>query len=422
MSQRWLLPEQIEDLLPPYAWQLENEKFKLLGIFRGYGYELVAPPALEYMESLLTGTGQEADLLTFKVVDQLSGRLMGLRPDMTPQVARIDAHRLDGQGIRRLCYAGTVYHALARGVGQSREPFQIGAELYGYAGIDADLEVQAMMVDALQALAIQDFVVDLGHVGIFRALAEGLPPEIEQALMIALQGKNSPQIEAITEHCPEEQRDALRALPSLCGGLELIDRARSVLPHYPAVLKGLDDLELAASRLTGRVRVGIDLSELRGYDYHTGMVFAVYAHGFPGAVARGGRYDSIGASFGRARPATGFSIDLRDLLSVLPAPQPFKKVWLPRTVAANMSGERLAKELGVLRKAGLIVISELTPPSPEKDTSGSESEAASQGFEMGGIDPDCDFVLLLGPQGLEARPLTDIQDNSININMETVAS
>lgn len=396
MSRRWLLPEQIEDLLPPFAWQLENEKNKLLAVFKGYGYELVAPPALEYMESLLTGTGQAADLITFKVVDQLSGKLMGLRADITPQVARIDAHRLDGQGIRRLCYSGHVYHALAGGVGQSREPFQVGAELYGHAGLEADLEVQSMLVDALQELELKEFVLDLGHVGIFRALAMGLSLEQEQALMNALHAKNMPLIEELTVDCEPTQRDALRALPILCGGIETIERAREILPAHALILKGLDDLELAASRLSTRVAVGIDLSELRGYDYHTGMVFSVYAKGFPGAVARGGRYDSIGAAFGRARPATGFSIDLADLLPILPAPEPIKKVWLPSSVAANLSGERLAKELGVLRKAGLVVMTELSNE---------------------GIDPACDFVLLLGPDGLEARPLGDIQEYS---TMETM--
>ncbi len=426
MSQRWLLPEQIEDLLPPFAWQLENEKNKLLGIFRGYGYELVSPPALEYMDSLLTGTGQAADLITFKVVDQLSGKLMGLRADITPQVARIDAHRLDSQGIRRLCYAGHVYHALAGGVGQSREPFQVGAELYGYAGLDADLEVQAMLVDALQALALQEFVLDLGHVGIFRALAEGLSPEIEQALMSALQGKNSPLIEALTASCDPVQRDALRALPNLCGGLETIERARAILPSHALILRGLEDLELAVSRLSTRASVGIDLSELRGYDYHTGMVFSVYAKGFPGAVARGGRYDSIGAAFGRARPATGFSIDLRDLLCVLPTPKPIQKVWLPRSVAANLSGDRLAKELGVLRKAGLVVISELAHVADDDAAAVSPGVSGAAGAgtsnavaQITGVHPDCDFVLLLGPDGLEARPLSDIQENFI---MESDAS
>ncbi len=432
MSQRWLLPEQIEDLLPPFAWQLENEKNRLLGIFRGYGYELVAPPALEYMDSLLTGTGKAADLITFKVVDQVSGKLMGLRADITPQVARIDAHRLDGQGIRRLCYSGHVYHAIAGGVGQSREPFQVGAELYGHAGIDADLEVQAMMVDALQALELEHFVLDLGHVGIFRALAEGLSVALEQSLMDALQGKNSPLIEELTASCEPVQRDALRALPSLCGGLETIERAREMLPANALIMQGLDDLELAASRLSTRVSVGIDLSELRGYDYHTGMVFSVYARGFPGAVARGGRYDSIGAAFGRARPATGFSIDLRDLLPVLPAPKPVNKVWLPHAVAANMSGERLAKELGVLRKAGLVVISELQSTGQVSESSpsglgeaGAGAGAASASLNVNvsmrynNIDPDCDFVLLLGPDGLEARPLIDIQEH---LTMESDAS
>ena len=386
MNPRWLLPEQVEDLLPVEAWKLESARSRLLALFRGHGYDLVVPPALEYMESLLTGTGEGGDLETFKVVDQLSGRLLGLRADITPQVARIDAHRLAGDGVRRLCYAGSIYHALARSAGQSREPFQIGAELYGHAGLAADLEVQGLLLDALGELGLQDYVLDLGHVGIFRALTGELPAALEAGLLAAMQGKNIPLVEELSAGLPEPQRSALRALPLLCGGVEVLAEARTALPNLPGIASALDELDRAAASLAGKARQEIDLAELRGYAYHSGMVFAVYAAGHPGSVARGGRYDAIGEAFGRSRPATGFSIDLRDLLPALPAARPVGAAWLPAAEAARLQAPALARELAALRAGGQVVIREL------------------EGGD-GRIDPRCDHLLVVQQGGLQARPL-----------------
>ncbi len=386
MNPLWLLPEQIEDLLPADAWKLESARARLLALFRSHGYELVVPPALEYMESLLTGTGEGVDLETFKVVDQLSGRLLGLRADITPQVARIDAHRLAGEGVRRLCYAGSIYHALARGAGQSREPFQIGAELYGHAGLAADLEVQGLLLDALGALGLRDYVLDLGHVGIFRALTRALPAVLEAGLLEAMQGRNIPQVEQLSASLPEPQRSALRALPALCGGVEVLHQARARLPALPGIAAALDELDRAAASLDGRARQEIDLAELRGYAYHSGMVFAVYAAGHAGSVARGGRYDAVGEAFGRSRPATGFSIDLRDLLPALPSVPSSGVAWLSAAEATRLAPAELAAELAGLRAAGQVVIREL------------------EGGD-GHIDPRCDHQLVVQQAGLQARPL-----------------
>ncbi|MDE3010655.1 MAG: ATP phosphoribosyltransferase regulatory subunit [Pseudomonadota bacterium] len=391
MNPRWLLPEQMEDLLPAEAWQLEAARSRLLALFRGHGYELVVPPALEYMESLLTGSGEHADLVTFKVVDQLSGRLLGLRADITPQVARIDAHRLAGEGVRRLCYAGSTYRARSGDAGASREPFQIGAELYGHAGLAADLEVQGLLIAALAVLDVHDYVLDLGHVGIFAALVEGLPAALEDALLDAMQGKNTPRVEELTVDLPEARRSALRARPSLCGGSEMIALARQRLPALPGITAALAQLEAAAASLAGQSRLEIDLAELRGYAYHSGMVFAVYAPGYPGSVARGGRYDAIGEAFGRSRPATGFSIDLRDLLPRLTMPAAPGVAWLPASAAAAFGAGELAAQLARHRAAGLVVIREL------------------EGGD-GRIDPRCDRHLVASGGALREQP---IESNSI---------
>lgn len=387
MTQRWLLPEQLEDLLPAEARVLEAARRRLLDLFHSHGYELVSPPALEYMESLLTGSGEDADLLTFKVVDQLSGRLLGLRADITPQVARIDAHRLDRAGVSRLCYAGHVYHALVTGAGASRAPYQVGAELFGHGGLAADLEVQGLLLNGLDQLGLRDFVLDLGHVGIFRSLTEGLEPGLVTDLLAAMHGKNIPRIDELTEGLEDAWRTALRSLPLLCGGVEVLGRARHALPALPGVLAALDALEEAARHLQGRARLEIDLAELRGYSYHSGMVFAVYAAGYPGAVARGGRYDAIGLVFGRARAATGFSIDLRDLLPVIDAPPPARCLWLPAVTAQALPAATLAAELQALRATGHVVIAELAGDS-------------------GSPDPRCAQMLWTDGTSLQVRPLS----------------
>ncbi|MGH8672000.1 MAG: ATP phosphoribosyltransferase regulatory subunit, partial [Burkholderiales bacterium] len=308
----WQLPEYIEDLLPPQAWCIEQLRRSLLDLFHVHGYQLVAPPLLEYTDSLLTGTGSDLDLQTFKLLDQLSGRLLGVRADITPQAARIDAHLLNRRGVTRLCYAGSVLHTLPSALGRTREPLQIGAELFGHAGVESDVEIQRLMLDALRVAGVDDMQLDLGHVAIFRALVEraALEPTLVSSLFHALQRKDMPALDELTASLDHETRSALTLLPDLYGGPEVLVTARRRLPKLVAIRKALDALQVIAQQLSGRgTAVGIDLGDLRGYHYHSGTVFTVYAQGRPTPVARGGRYDEVGKAFGRARAATGFSMD-----------------------------------------------------------------------------------------------------------------
>lgn len=316
----WLLPEYIEDVLPAEAARLESYRRQLLDLFRVHGYQYVVPPMMEYVESLLTGTGHDLDIATFKVVDQLTGRLMGLRADTTPQAARIDAHMLNHQGVSRLCYAGTVLRTKPDGLARTREPLQLGAELYGHAGIESDIEVQRLMVKALQLLGMPTLFVDLSHAAIFASLSHmaQLGLQQEQALQAALQAKDVTRVKQLVATLPEKSAQAFVALPQLNGGVEVLDLARELLPTSTEIEQALRELETVANTLSSSsVTVTIDLSELRGYHYHSGMVFAAYAQGFAGPIALGGRYDEVGAAFGRARPATGFSLDLRGALQAL---------------------------------------------------------------------------------------------------------
>lgn len=313
----WLLPEAIEDLLPEEARHVEVLRRRLLDEFDRHGYQLVAPPLLEYVESLLTGSGRDLDLRTFKLVDQISGRTMGLRADITPQVARIDAHLLNRKGVTRLCYCGSVLHTLPAGLLASREPLQIGAELYGHAGPEADSEIVRLLARALDLAAISATRIDLGHVGLFRALAaqSGLAGDAEQEVFAALQAKDASTLRELVAGVPEPARSALLALPDCYGGAEVLGEATRQLPATAEITAALATLRRLAVDLADlpNVPVGFDLADLRGYHYHSGVVFAAYCDGAPGALALGGRYDSVGQSFGRGRPATGFSIDLRDL-------------------------------------------------------------------------------------------------------------
>lgn len=313
----WLLPENVEDVLPPQAWRMEEMRRALLDLFRGRDYQLVIPPLMEYVESLLTGVGADLDLKTFKVVDQLTGRLMGIRADTTPQVARIDAHLLATNVVNRLCYAGSVLHTQPDGFHRSREPIQIGAELYGDAGASADLEILTLMLQGLAACGAKAIQLDIGHVGVYRALAKeaGLSKEIEHQLFGALQAKDSSAVSVLTAGLHAGLRDAFAALPQLYGDRTVLTEARRRLPPLPAVLAALDTLDVLAQGLDG-VDAAYDLAELRGYGYHNGVVFAAYAGGRSHAIAQGGRYDGVGQVFGRSRPATGFSLDLRELAIV----------------------------------------------------------------------------------------------------------
>jgi ATP phosphoribosyltransferase regulatory subunit len=349
----WLLPEYLADALPAEAARIENLRRTVLDHFRSRGYELVMPPMLEYLESLLTGAGQDLKLRTFKLVDQLSGRTMGVRADMTPQAARIDAHLLNHQGVTRLCYCGSVLHTLPATISAGREPLQIGAELYGYAGIEADLDVIRLMAGALERIKLPVSRIDLGHVGIFQALAEaaGLPQEAEDAVLSLLQAKDVPGLEEACADVPSPYREALLRLPLLYGGAEVLDRADVELPALPtisAALNGLRHLLAAAPELP----FSIDLSDLRGYHYHNGVVFAAYCPGYPAAIAMGGRYDGAGKAFGRARPATGFSMDLREVARLAPAGK------LSGAILAPHAGHdvRLTAHIAALREQGEIVI------------------------------------------------------------------
>ncbi|WP_424191786.1 ATP phosphoribosyltransferase regulatory subunit [Ampullimonas aquatilis] len=357
----WLLPENIADILPSEARKIEELRRLMLDRFRTYGYELVAPPMLEYVESLLTGTGHDLDLRTFKLVDQLSGRMMGLRADITPQVARIDAHLLNRQGVTRLCYAGSVLHARAQGFHTTREPLQIGCEIYGHAGLEADLEIQQIALDCLQLVGIKQLRLDLCHAGILQAIlaAEtGLNAQTEQAFLSALQDKDSESLAVAAQHLSKNTQQALLALPSLYGSVAMLAKARAVLPQLVGITKALD--ELATLATSSPADVTIDLADLRGYRYHSGAMFSIYVPGWSNAVVRGGRYDQVGTAFGRSRPATGFSLDLRELsgLSSTSAVRPaIRAPWLQ-----NVS---LKAAIARLRDAGEIVIQIL--PGHEQD-------------------------------------------------------
>ncbi len=353
----WLLPEYIQDMLPDEAWRIEGMRREVLELLRLSGYQLVAPPLLEYAESLLINDSADMDLRTFKLVDQLSGRTLALRADITPQVARIDAHLLNRQGVARLCYAGSVVHTQPAGLMRTREPLQIGAELYGHGGIESDLEVQRLMLQALALLGIEQVHLDLGHVGVFRALMRDakINDKLEQALFAALQHKDVTALGGLVAGLPKQVQSALLALPQLCGGIEVIARARAILPNHPDVMSALNELEQVANQLKPLAgSIGIDLAELRGYHYHSGMVFAVYHAGSHDAIALGGRYDDVGKSFGRARPATGFSMDLRQLHGLL-AQRP-----LPKSIhAPYLHDAALGATITELRKQGQAVVVDL---------------------------------------------------------------
>ncbi len=319
---RWLLPEGIEELLPDQAERLERLRRQLLDLFAGWGYRIVIPPIIEHLESLLVGTGRDLELQTFKLTDQLTGRLLGVRADMTPQVARIDAHRLKTTAPSRLCYVGPVLHTRPQGFARTRSPFQVGAELYGHGGIESDVEILALMVATLSTVGLHQPHIDLGHVGVFRGLAReaGLSDEQEQVLFDALQRKAKPEINEYVEALAIEPayRRMFSALVDLNGGGEVMEEARDRLREGGrAVQRALDNLQQIAAAAQARMpAIGLhfDLAELRGYHYQTGVVFAAFVPGHGQEIARGGRYDDIGRAFGGARPATGFSTDLETLI------------------------------------------------------------------------------------------------------------
>lgn len=350
----WLLPEYIEDVLPAEAARIEALRRTILDLFKVHGYQYVIPPMLEYMESLITGAGHDLDIATFKVVDQLTGRLMGVRADMTPQAARIDAHLLNQQGVTRLCYAGSVLRTKPDGLAQTREPLQVGAELYGHAGVESDIEIQSLLINALQAMGITQVHMDFSHVAVFGSLIKSsqIAPQLEQALYSALQSKDQTAVAMLAQGLDKVTREALINLTTLNGDQTILAKAAQVLPASPAIKKALADLETVGKALTQmNVSVSFDLSELRGYHYHSGIVFSAYAQGYKGPLALGGRYDEVGLTFGRARPATGFSLDLRGVVTALPAVKATPAIFAPADAEPT-----LAVKIASLRDEGHVVI------------------------------------------------------------------
>jgi ATP phosphoribosyltransferase regulatory subunit len=349
----WLLPENIADILPATARQVESAKAAMLERFRTYGYELVCPPLIEYIDSLVYDGDTALVMKTFKLDDQMSGRQLGLRADITPQVARIDAHLLSSrQGVTRLCYAGSVLHTVPESAMRSREPLQVGAELYGSSDVGADLEIVDLMLASLEGVGVGGLTLDIGHVGIFRALAAAaaLPARLTAELFGVLQAKDIPSAETLLAGAAEPFRSALLALPGLYGP-DALSRASQCLPALPEIRQALADMQAVADSVAGRATVNFDLSDLRGTAYHTGLMFAAYAPGWSDALARGGRYDNVGDKFGRARPATGFSLDLRNLVRVLPQRSPAMGIRV-----AGADAGRAREAIAALRAAGEVLV------------------------------------------------------------------
>jgi ATP phosphoribosyltransferase regulatory subunit len=356
----WLLPENIADVLPSEARKIEELRRIILDNFRLYGYELVMPPLLEYLESL-TAAGPDLDLRMFKLVDQLSGRTMGMRVDMTTQVARIDAHLLNRPSVTRLCYAGSVLHTRPSGLHATREPLQIGAEIYGHAGLEADAEIQELALASLALAGFSHVRLDLSHAGVLRAILaiDGKAQRNEADLYALLRAKDVPGLQTATADYDPVTRAALLALPGLYGDAKTIARARYILPQWPGIETALGELESLVT-VASEANVTIDLADLRGYQYESGAMFSIYVPGLPNAVARGGRYDHVGEAFGRARPATGFSMDLRELARLLPGAE------RKRSIRAPWGKEHgLRAKIVELRATGHVVIQNL--PGHEND-------------------------------------------------------
>ncbi len=359
----WVLPDHIADVLPSEARHIEEIRRNLLDMARCYGYELVMPPLLEHLESLLTGTGEALDLQTFKLVDQISGRMMGLRADSTPQVARIDAHLLNRTGVARLSYCGPVLHTRPAAPHASREPLQLGAEIYGHAGLEADLEILELALDSLRAAHVGELTVDLGDVRIVNALLAqtALTPEQTADVHAALATKDASALAQLTSQVPADIAGALVQLTQLYGDVAILDEARRLLPPLPAIHAALDQLQWLASHISG-AKVSFDLADLRGYAYYSGARFAVYAAGAPDALVRGGRYDAVGSVFGRKRPAVGFSLDIKAMVAVA------RPVKLRAAIRAPWGeGQALREAIAVLRAAGETVVCVLPGHESEVD-------------------------------------------------------
>lgn len=365
IADRWLLPDGVDEVLPPQAHALEQLRRKLLDLYDSWGYELVFPPLIEYLESLLTGSGHDLDIETFKLTDQLTGRMMGVRADITPQVARIDAHLMNSDHPVRLCYAGSVLKARLAHLLASRNIIQVGVELFGHSGVASDIEVLSLMLNSIQIAGGQSITLDIGHVGIYAGLAEqaGLDKEAENELYDIYKRKAVTELDHfLSERVGEEShRLMLRNLEKLAGGADTLAQARTLLQAAPqSVLDAIDELENitnAIQKAFPQVSIYFDLSELRGYNFHTGVVFAAYVPQSKEAIARGGRYDHVGEVFGRARPATGFNADLKDLLNLyLNGASDRTLIFAPQE---DGHAESLTAEIGKLREQGSRVVQAL---------------------------------------------------------------
>jgi len=371
---RWLLPEGIQEVLSPQALTIESQRRNLLDLYQTWGYDLVEPPMIDFLDSLLTGTGHDLQIMTFTLTDQISGKLLGVRADMTPQIARIDAHHIKTEHPSRFCYIGQVLKTRLEGFNQSRSPLQVGIELYGDSGPDSDIEVLLLMIETLKSVGLKDFHIDLGHVGIFRSLAAQaeLSPGEEEILFDTLQRKAvtelSDSVSALS--ISDEQKQQFIALVDLNGDISVIDKARQILTGDD-VKKELDNLQAIAQGILARApdqKIYFDLSELRGYNYHTGVVFAAYLPGLGQEITQGGRYDGIGETFGRSRPATGFSADLTYLVSL-------RKTAVQSNTeesifAPAVRDPELLMMVASLRQQGKKVISELTHSNSDAQAMG----------------------------------------------------
>jgi ATP phosphoribosyltransferase regulatory subunit len=363
----WVLPDHIADVLPSEARHIEELRRELLDTARGYGYELVMPPMLEHLESLLTGTGEALDLQTFKLVDQLSGRMLGLRADTTPQVARIDAHLLNRRGIARLCYCGPVLHTRPDRPHATREPLQFGAEIYGHAGLEADLEALQLALDCLKATKVGAPTVDMADARIVRSLLAGVGLDAAGLARVhaALATKDATELAALAKDFPQGTREALLALIGLYGDAKVLAEAAKVLPRTPAIQQGLEHLQWLARHVEG-ARVSFDLADLRGYAYYSGVRFGIYTPGASDALVRGGRYDEVGAVFGRNRPAVGFSLDVRELVGVATRP-PLKAAIRAPWLDTGPDATELRAAIAGLRRDGETVVCVLPGHESEVD-------------------------------------------------------
>jgi len=377
---RWLLPEDIADVLPAEARKVESLRRAVLDLYQSYGYELVAPPILEFLDSLLTGTGSDLNLQTFKLVDQLSGRTLGLRADMTPQVARIDAHLLNRAGVTRLCYAGSVAHARTPVGSSAREELQLGAEIYGCATWEADLEAITLLLKTLSVAGLEKVYLDLSHAGILAGILDGqsLDKETIEVLYGLLQSKDRSRLQQWTACLPANVAQALLALTELNGPCaQVLTSAQKVLPKHAAIEQALTDLERlvsATTKLPSHLELSIDLADLRGYQYHSGVMFAAYVDQLPQPIARGGRYDHVGQAFGRPRPATGFSLDLLTLANL--SPLSVRKLAI---LAPWIEDVELSEAIATLRAKGEVVIQVLAGTTAEAAEYECDRELVKQG-------------------------------------------